>query len=136
MIDFGLAKRYLCPKTGDHIPYKPEKGVIGTTKFLSLSGHYGNEHSRRDDMEALGFILLYFLRKGKLPWDLPRPSELMIDAKDPNAYQNQILKDKAIENWEREVLQKKEAATLDDLCEDHPIQFKRYMQYVRGLDFD
>lgn len=104
LIDFGLAKRYLCPKTGDHIPFKEDKGIIGTTKYLSLSGHYGNEHSRRDDLESLGFVLLYFLRKGNLPWDVPRPSEIKIDAKDPNAFQNQMLKDRANKTWELEVL--------------------------------
>ena len=39
LIDFGLTKRYLCPKTGVHIPFKEQKGIIGTTKYLSLSGH-------------------------------------------------------------------------------------------------
>ena len=39
LIDYGLAKRFLCPKTGNHIPYKENKGIIGTAKYLSLSGH-------------------------------------------------------------------------------------------------
>ena len=39
LIDFGLAKRYLCPKTGRHIPYKEDKGIIGTARYLSLRGH-------------------------------------------------------------------------------------------------
>ena len=88
LIDFGLAKRYLCPKSGSHIPYKEKKGIIGTTKYLSLSGHRGNEHSRRDDLESLGIVLIYFLRGGVLPWDVPKPTEFKVDAKDPNAYQN------------------------------------------------
>ena len=95
LIDFGLAKRYLCPKSGRHVPFKADKGIIGTAKYLSLSGHRGNEHSRRDDLEALGIVLIYFLRKGRLPWDVPKPTEFKVDAKDPNAYQNQLLKDKA-----------------------------------------
>ena len=88
LIDFGLTKRYLCPKTGNHIPFKEQKGIIGTTKYLSLSGHKGNEHSRRDDLESLGIILLYFMRRGHLPWDVKRPDAKNVDAKDPNAYQN------------------------------------------------
>lgn len=107
LLDFGLAKRYLCPKTGNHIPYKEDKGIIGTTKYLSLNGHLANEHSRRDDLEALGIVLIYFMRKGNLPWDVERPKEVKVDAKDPNAYQNQILKDKLIDDWEREVLKRK-----------------------------
>ena len=61
LIDFGLAKRFLCPKTGKHIPFRSNKGIVGTAKYLSLSAHFGNEHSRRDDLEALCIILIYFL---------------------------------------------------------------------------
>ena len=95
LIDFGLAKRYLCPKSGTHIPFKRDKGTVGTAKYLSLSAHQGNEHSRRDDLEALGIVLIYFLRKGKLPWDMPKPAESKIDNKDPNAYQNYELQKRA-----------------------------------------
>ena len=90
IIDFGLAKRFLCPKTGVHIPFKEEKGIIGTTKYLSLSGHKGNEHSRRDDLESIGIILIYFMRNGLLPWDIMQPDDCNVDAKDPNAYQAQL----------------------------------------------
>lgn len=88
LIDFGLTKRYIEAKSGKHITFKENKGIIGTLKFLSLNGHMGNEHSRRDDLEAFGNILCYFLTKGNLPWDLPAPKETVIDMKDPNAYQN------------------------------------------------
>lgn len=120
MIDFGLAKRFLCPKSGRHIPFKEDKGIIGTTKYLSLNTHRGNEHSRRDDLEALGIVLIYFIRKGRLPWDITRPTEFKVDAKDPNAYQNQLLKDKAQEQWAMEVLQKKQETTVEQLCEGCP----------------
>ena len=86
LIDFGLTKRYLCPKTGSHIPFKENKGIVGTQRYLSLSGHLGNEHSRRDDLEALGIILINFLKNGNLPWDIPKPKETKMDAKDANAY--------------------------------------------------
>ena len=96
LIDFGLAKCFLCPKTGAHIPFKANKGLIGTAKYLSLSAHQGNEHSRKDDIEALGIVLIYFLRRGRLPWDMKRPDTTVIDIKDPNAYANQMLQEKAI----------------------------------------
>ena len=85
LIDFGLAKRFLCPKTGSHILFKENKGIIGTARYLSLNGHKGNEHSRKDDLEALGIILIYFLRNGNLPWDIPMP-ELKIVNKHLDAY--------------------------------------------------
>ena len=45
----------------------------------------GNEHSRRDDLEALGIILINFIKGGNLPWDIPKPKEIKMEAKDVNA---------------------------------------------------
>merc|ERR1719362_1786044 len=71
LIDFGLAKQYYCHKAERHIPYIENKGLTGTAKYASVNVHLGIEQSRRDDIQALGYTLLYFLR-GNLPWDILR----------------------------------------------------------------
>jgi serine/threonine protein kinase len=66
MIDLGLAKRFKDPKTGQHVKEKEVKSLTGTARYASLNAHF-TEQSRRDDLESIGIIMIYFM-KGSLPW--------------------------------------------------------------------
>ena len=67
LIDFGLSKKFKDAKTHQHIPYKENKNLTGTARYASVNTHLGIEQSRRDDLEAIGYILSYFAI-GVLPW--------------------------------------------------------------------
>lgn len=67
LIDFGLSKRYIDPITKQHIEYMNNKSLCGTPRFASINCHKGIQLTRRDDIESLSYILVYFL-KGRLPW--------------------------------------------------------------------
>ena len=67
LIDFGLSKKYIDPKTGEHIKFKNNHRLNGTPRYASIHALEGYELSRRDDLESLCYVLVYLL-KGSLPW--------------------------------------------------------------------
>jgi len=115
MVDFGMAKQYRDPRTKRHIPYRDKKSLSGTARYMSINTHLGIEQSRRDDLEALGHVFMYFLR-GSLPW--------------------QGLKAATNKQKYERICEKKQTTTLDELCGGFPNEFKIYMDYVRNLKFD
>jgi hypothetical protein len=68
LIDFGLSKKFIDSNTKSHIPFKKDKPITGTIRYISINTHLTYEQSRRDDIESLLYIILYFFN-GELPWD-------------------------------------------------------------------
>jgi len=115
VIDFGLAKKFRDQRTHQHIPYRENKNLTGTARYTSINTHLGIEQSRRDDMEALGYILIYFLQ-GTLPW--------------------QGLRAKTKAQKYEKISEKKLSTPVEELCKGAPAEFATYQNYVRSLRFE
>ncbi|VDM21587.1 unnamed protein product [Wuchereria bancrofti] len=115
IIDFGLAKKYRCSRTHAHIPYRENKNLTGTARYASVNTHLGIEQSRRDDIESLGYVLMYFNR-GTLPW--------------------QGLKAATKRQKYDKISEKKMSTPVEELCAGYPEAFAAYLKYCKCLGFE
>jgi len=115
LIDFGLSKKYRHHKTHQHIPYRDGKSLTGTARYASINNHLGIEQSRRDDLETLGYVLMYLLR-GSLPW--------------------QGLKADTKRRKYEKISEVKMATSIEELCDGYPSEFATYLSYTRSLRFE
>ena len=115
VVDFGLAKCYLDKDEPDgHIEFSGDKPIIGTARFASVNAHHGNELSRRDDLESLGYMMIYFLI-GSLPWS--------------------AIERRTIEETFYAIAKVKGEIKTKELCHGCPQEFILYMDYCKGLTF-
>lgn len=113
LIDFGLSQSYRDTQ-GKHISFSTNKGLVGTARYCSVNAHLGYELSRRDDLESIGYMLIYFL-KGKLPWQ---------NAKGASKHE----KYKVISDMKANL-------SVETLCKGLPKEFGQYLTTVKNLSF-
>ena len=114
LLDFGLAKKYRSSKSFKHYPMIKKKNLTGTARYASINALNGFTQSRRDDLEAVGYVLLYFLR-GKLPWQ-----GIHVRNKDDRYHK---------------IMEIKMKTTPEELCKGFPKQFANYIRYCRSLEY-
>ncbi|CAK92450.1 unnamed protein product (macronuclear) [Paramecium tetraurelia] len=113
LVDYGIAKQFK-DKDDKHIPYIENKPFLGTSRYASIAAHKGQELSRKDDLESLGYMLI-FLLKGSLPWQ-------------NIGYKNEDEKVKLVGLMKMRV-------TAQELCQDLPIEFMRFIDLVRKMSY-
>ena len=115
LLDFGLSKKYRSSSTLKHYPLIKRKKLTGTARYASINALNGITQSRRDDLEAIGYVLMYFL-KGKLPW------------------QGMVNKNK--EQRYLKIMETKRDTTPEELCKGFPAEFETYVSYTRNLEYE
>ena len=114
LLDFGLSKRFKSSKTNKHFPFVENNKLIGNARYSSINALNGGTQSRRDDLESIGYLLIYLIL-GRLPW------------------QGHISHSKEDKYYKiREI---KKNTTAQQLCQGLPPQFEEYINYTRNLEY-
>ena len=114
LIDFGISKKYRSDRTKNHIKFSITKTMCGTARYASMNALSGLQLSRRDDLESLSYMILYFLTK-KLPWQGITAKSLAI------RYKKIYEKKAELEKWDKFL--------------NLPIQIQKFIKYCRNLGF-
>lgn len=115
IVDFGLSKEYVEPDTGLHYDYKDGRSFVGTPRYASVNTHLGIRQSRRDDLESIIYVLIYFL-KGELPW--------------------QGIRAKTKSEKKEKIKMKKKTMLSEELCSGLPPEMAFILNYTKNLKFD
>ena len=114
ILDFGLSKKYWSSRQNKHIQFCTNKKLTGTARYASINALSGCEQGRRDDLESIGYIIMYFIR-GSLPW--------------------QGLKVNNKEDRYKKICDKKKATSARELCSGYPKELESFISYTRNLEF-
>ena len=115
LIDFGLSKKYRSSNSGKHIRFGFTGKLTGTVRFASANALRGGEQSRRDDIESIGYMMVYFMKK-RLPWQGVTGTRKM----------ERYLK----------IYKLKKNTTPEALCEGLPEEMTEYIRYAKKLEFE
>ena len=115
VLDFGLSKKYRSDTTKRHFSFSKNNPLIGNARYSSINALEGGTQSRRDDLESIGYLLLYLLL-GQLPWQ-----GKVSHSKDDKYYKIREIK---------------KQTTPEQLCEGLPKQFEYYIKYTRSLQYE
>ena len=115
LIDFGNAKKYRSTKTGKHIKLIKSNIIFGPLIFLSFNALKGMEQTRRDDLESLGYVIIY-LYMGSLLWSGLKFKDII----------QGIIKTKEI----------REKLSIENICKGMPKEMNNYMNYVKNLKYE
>ena len=116
LIDFGLSKKYRDKKTGQHVKFVNNRRLNGTARYASIHALEGYELSRRDDLEELCYVMIYFLN-GHLPWERIRN-------------RNKQERYKLILNMKKKINE-------ENLVGDrNNVEFVEFVKYCRKLKFE
>ena len=120
LIDFGFSRKFISSRTGKHIKYEYKHIIMGSLTFASCNAMRGYEQSRRDDLESLGYVLIYLAKGLWSPW-----KKL-----------GMFIKNGELKNRIKAITKMKMETSEENFCQGLPKEFVSYMKYVKHLEFE